>query len=83
MRSFILITIILQIGILRAAPAFSQHFIGMHESTIKEVMKETHKTFRLNTSTVNPHYKYLKYEDNINEVTLLFFLSEYDDCTLV
>lgn len=83
MRTFTLLTAILLIGMMKTVPVYSQHFIGLHESEIKQVMKESYKTFRLNTSTVNPHYKYLKYEDKINEITILFFLSEDNHCTLV
>ena len=83
MRTFALLTAFILIGVLNIRQVYSQHFIGLHESEIKEVMKESYKNFRLNTSTVNPHYKYLKYENKINEITILFFLSEDDHCTLV
>ena len=83
MRTIALLTTIILIGTLSFRSAYSQHFIGLHQEEIKEVMKNEHKKFKLNTSTVNPHYKYLKYEDKINEMTLLFFLSEDDHCTLV
>ena len=56
----------------------AQNYIGMHKDQIIETMKETEKQLKLNTSTVNPHYNYLKYEDKINEITVLFFLSEDD-----
>ncbi len=59
-----------------------QNFIGMHKNDIMQVMKDSRKNFKLNTGVVNPHYKYLKYEDKINEMTLLFFLSEEDICTM-
>jgi hypothetical protein len=55
----------------------------LHETEIREEMKESHKRFRLNTSAVNTHYKYLKYENKISEITILFFLSDDDHCTLV
>lgn len=61
----------------------AQNFIGMHKDEIMHVMKETQKNCKLNTSTVNPYYKYLKYEDKINEITILYFLSGDDKCTLV
>ena len=31
----------------------------------------------------NTAYKYLKYEDRINEITALFFLDDEDNCKLV
>lgn len=44
-------------------------------------MKENYKGFRLSTTTKNPVFRYLKYENNIKTETLLFFLSEDDVCT--
>jgi hypothetical protein len=61
----------------------AQNYIGMTKDDIIVEMNTSHKSFKLNTSNVNPYYKYLKYEDNINEITILFFLSENDKCTLV
>ncbi len=83
MKTFILLASMILIGALSTRSVYSQHFIGLHQEEIKEVMKNDHKKFKLNTSAVNPHYKYLKYEDKINEMTMLFFLSEDDHCTLV
>jgi hypothetical protein len=60
-----------------------QNFIGMHMDNIKEVMKKNSPMLKLNTNVVNHDYKYLKYEDKINEITVLFFLSEDDKCTMV
>ena len=61
----------------------AQNYIGMHKDEIIQVMKETQKNCKLNTSTVNTHYNYLKFEDKISEITILYFLSEEDSCTLV
>lgn len=61
----------------------AQNFIGMHKTNIYEVMKKNYPGLKLNTSVINHDYKYLKYEDKINEITVLFFLSEDDKCTLV
>ena len=66
-----------------ALESYSQNFIGMHKSEIIEVMKDSHKNFKLNTSYVNPHYNYLKYEDPINEITILYFLSDEDECKMI
>jgi hypothetical protein len=46
-------------------------------------MSEKHRNFKLNKSVINTKYNYLKYEDNISEQTILFFLSDNDYCTLV
>jgi hypothetical protein len=83
MRVFIILTSVFLLNVLNTRFVHSQHFVGMHKEAIMEVMKNSQKNFKLNTSTVNPHYKYLKYEDKINEMTMLFFLSEDDHCTLV
>ena len=63
--------------------SYGQNFIGMQKSEIIEVMKDSQKNFKLNTSYVNPHYNYLKYEDPINEITVLFFLSDEDECKMI
>jgi len=59
----------------------AQHYIGMHKDEVIQTMKDSHKRLKLNTSVVNPHYNYLKFEDRINEITMLFFLSDKDICT--
>ena len=59
----------------------TQHFIGMHKDEIIQTMKDSHKRLKLNTDVVNEHYNYLKFEDKINEITVLFFLSDKDTCT--
>lgn len=61
----------------------AQNFIGMHKDEIIKAMNETQKNLKLNNDVVNPHYNYLKYEDKINEITVLFFLSEKDCCTMI
>ena len=61
----------------------AQNMIGLDKEEIMDEMNTRFKTFKLNTSTVNHTYKYLKYEDNINEITILFFLSDNDKCTLI
>lgn len=60
---------------------FSQNLISNTESEIKAIMKERYNDFRLNTTTRNPSYRYLKYENSMNSETLLFFLSEDGVCT--
>jgi len=61
----------------------AQNFIGLHKSEIATLMKETQKEFKLNTGVVNKKYNYLKYEDKINEQTILYFLNQDDYCTYV
>ena len=60
-----------------------QNFIGLHKNEITTLMKETQKEFILNTGVVNKKYNYLKYEDKINEQTILYFLNKDDYCTYV
>jgi hypothetical protein len=62
---------------------FSVNYIGKDKIYIEQYIKENHKALKLNTSNINNSYKYLKFEDKINEVTVLFFLSDDDKCTLV
>lgn len=47
------------------------------------MMKTKNPQFKLDKSTVNHEYKYMKYVDKISEQTLLFFLSDADVCTYV
>ncbi len=57
--------------------------MGMHKDQIIQTMKETQNNCKLNTDAVNTHYKYLKYEDRISEITILYFLNEDDKCALI
>jgi hypothetical protein len=58
----------------------AQNYIGLHKDEIMQLMRENKRNFKLNTSSVNNAYNYLKYEDNISEQTMLFFLSKEDTC---
>ncbi len=80
MKKFISI-LLLAFIILLYIPA--QNYIGLHKDELINVMKSTQRNFKLNTDAVNNKYKYLKYEDKINEQTMLFFLSEDNFCTYV
>lgn len=64
-------------------PLFKTHFIGMSKKEVSEIMSEKHRVFKLNTTTINNSYNYLKYVDNINEITILFFLTDDDYCKAV
>ncbi len=59
----------------------AQEFIGMQTDQIKKEMRAAGKDFALDESTVNKVYKYLKYVDDLETRTILFFLSEDDVCT--
>ena len=38
-----------------------------------EIIDENYRSFKLNTAFVNNSFNYLKYEDKIREITILFF----------
>ena len=69
--------------IFMASEGHAQNYIGLHKDEIIQLMRENKKNFRLNTSNVNNTYNYLKYEDNISEQTMLFFLTKNDTCKYV
>ncbi len=77
------ITLLFFLSCFSFVSVYSQQFIGMHKDEIIEVMKVSQKKFSLNTSNVNPHYNYLKYEDRINEITILYFLSDDNECKMI
>ena len=54
--------------------AIGQNLIGYNETEIKEYMKENRKDMSLNTVT-NTRFKYLKYSDQPESQTILFFLN--------
>jgi hypothetical protein len=61
----------------------AQNYIGIHKDEIIRLMSEKHRNFKLNKDVINRTYNYLKYEDDITEQTILFFLSKDNYCTLV
>ena len=62
---------------------FFENYIGKHKSEISEIVTENHKRYKLNTAYVNNSFNYLKYEDNIREITVLFFLNDDDTCRMI
>lgn len=83
MKRTVIVSMVFLTALFLCQTAAAQNYIGLHKEDIAKAMKADHKQFKLNRSTVNPHYNYLKYEDSINEITILFFLSDEDVCTLV
>ena len=59
--------------------AFGQNLIGYNDMEIKKYMQENHKEMNFNNVT-NTRYKYLKYTDNYDMQTLLFFLDPNSIC---
>ncbi|HJX70978.1 MAG TPA: hypothetical protein VJ346_03470 [Bacteroidales bacterium] len=61
----------------------AQNYVGVHKDEIIRLMSEKHRNFKLNKDVINRRFTYLKYEDDITEQTILFFLSDKGYCTLV
>ena len=57
-----------------------QNLVGMNSSEIRKYMSENHKSMNFN-SVVNSKYSYLKYTNNDETVTTLFFLDQNSVCT--
>jgi hypothetical protein len=60
-----------------------QNFIGHNSAEIAGLMKTVNPQFKLDKNAVNHTFKYLKYVDRISEQTILFFMSDKDECTYV
>jgi len=56
-----------------AAGTYGQNLIGYSEMEIIKYMKENHKNMNFNNVS-NTGFKYLRYSDNTDNQTLLFFL---------
>ena len=63
--------------------AAAQNYIGMKKTDIIKIMQKDQPQFKLDTSSVNRTYKYIKLVDRISEQTMLFFLDENNTCTYV
>ena len=57
-----------------------QNLIGYNERDIRQYMKDKQKTMSFQNFTNNSTFKYLKYTDNAETQTLLFFLTEDSIC---
>ncbi len=80
MKVIVLNIVLLFLGFPQENTFFSSNYMGMPMEEIKKNMLEKHRTLRLNSSTKNEKYNYLKYEDQINEITVLFFLNDNNTC---
>jgi hypothetical protein len=58
---------------------FSQNLIGYKEDEIRKYMRENRKDMNY-ASVTNSRFKYLKYTDNNDNETLLFFLNNSSVC---
>lgn len=59
---------------------YGQNLIGYEEAEIKKYMKENRNDFKLQNDK-NNYFKYLKYVNNTNTETLIFFLSDKSVCS--
>ena len=81
MKRVFFIFIILLISAITKLSA--QNYVDVHKDEIIRIMSQKHRNFKLNKDVINRNYNYLKYEDNISEQTILFFLSDDNICTMV
>ena len=68
--------------ILTCICAHSQNLIGYKEKEILKYMKENHSDMNYNT-VINSKFNYLKYSDNLENQTILFFLNPDSVCRSV
>jgi len=61
----------------------AQNLIGFKETEIRQYMKEKHKDFIYHNTTFNNTFKYMKYQDRNEMITLLFFLTADSVCKSV
>lgn len=63
----------------------AQYLIGKHAKDIISIMKTDpeYRYLKLNTTDKNKSFKYLKYEDRINQITVLFFLDDNNNCKMI
>lgn len=79
-KYFVIIVLLFLAGL---SKVLSQNFIGLQKDKIISLMKETHPDYKLNKEVINNTYNYLKFENQITEQTMLFFLSPENKCTLL
>ncbi len=59
----------------------AQNLIGLKADEVKAFMRTEQNDFSLDESTINKTYKYLKYVDDLETRTALYFLSDDSICT--
>jgi len=77
--------VVILLGVLLTihAKLYGQKFIGLPKDAIKGMMKTEMPELYFVDNTTNTSYNYLKYVDDLNEQTLLFFLNENNICTMI
>lgn len=73
----IVLTLILYL--LAACSGLAQNLVGLSSSEIRDYMKTNHSNMNYN-QVVNSKFSYLKYTDNDETVTMLFFLDDKSVC---
>lgn len=66
--------------LLTGISSYGQNLIGYYEKAIRTFMKENSKDMNFQSFTNNNTFKYLKYSDNNETRTLLFFLTADSVC---
>jgi len=62
---------------------FQENFIGLSEMEVKQLINSEFNSFKLNTSFVNKEFDYLKFENNISEITILYFFKGKEGCSVM
>ncbi len=79
-----LVNIVLGLFLVHNDPClFQTNFMGMNEQTIRSELNDHYSSFKENTTFINNTYNYLKYEDSIREITILFFLNDDNECRMI
>lgn len=74
------VVILFLLAVFYTSAIYSQNLVGFDEPEIKKYMKENRNEFKLQNDK-NNYFKYLKYVNNSNTETLIFFLSDKSVCS--
>jgi hypothetical protein len=78
MKAFLLFALLI-ISVIKVS---GQNLIGYHYSEIRKYMKENLTDMNFN-DVINKKYKYLKYTDNADSQTIMFFIDQDSVCSSV
>ena len=76
-----IITLFAVLSLIRIC-TYGQNLIGYNDKEIRKYMKDNHREMSFDNVT-NSKFKYLKYSDNSDSQTLLFFLNPDSVCNSV
>lgn len=62
-------------------PLMGQNLVGKKKQDVEQMVKVIYPGMMIDKSSVNHTYKYLKYVNNVEEQTLLVFLTDNDICS--